>query len=199
MPDGTPPNYRQHPGHFPNWPDSLTLNHLANQWLADTGTVIARSGWQDHGRTCYTLLSSESAEGTTKTIAVISVFHSKNTLNWAVQHENENPQRADCPPKLLRQADPLPPSQWKANLWRGRVAQANQNAKSMRKLLRQLRNKNPNHDPRVVLNDGTIVQHTTSAYRGRISDAYWDHREGRIRKLRQQDIDLKETLNLRTT
>lgn len=198
MPDGTPPIYQVQQGHFPNWPNSVTLNHLATQWLAPHGTITARSGWQDHGRTQYALVQNADPQHPSTSIYVISAAHSKGVLQWAVQHENDNPQRADCPIKLIRKAGPTPPGHWKANVWRNRAAAATAHRKALRRLLRDLnRNTGPHHDPRVVLKSGRIVQHTPATYRRRRTDAYWDPQSQTVVKLNHEDIDLEATFVLR--
>ena len=198
MPDPAPPAMRQHPGHFPTWPDSTTLNHLALQWLWPQGTIIDRSGWQDHGRTQYVLLEAAPPENR-RSIAVITVHHAKGELHWRTETEFENPPHLRCPDRLIKRAGPLPPDQWRAVLWRTRNRDNQQRIAETRRILTQIRRNHPSGDPRLMLTDGTIVQYTQGLYRGHPTDAYWDPRNGRVIKLDHEDIDPGATLLLRNS
>lgn len=196
MNTGNQPRFTDHPGHFPHWPDTVTLNHLAAQWLAPHGTVTNRSGWQDYRRTQYAVVEDPGPERR-KSIYIVSVNHSKGTLSWALQHESDNPLKVNCPRKFTRLADIPPVSEWKATLWRDRVARNNNHQRLMGQLIRTLRTNGPHHDPRVVLHSGLIIQHTTGTYRGHPTDAYWHPITHDLAKLSPEDIDLDATLKLR--
>ena len=196
MPNPVPPDMRHQPGHFPNWPSAPTLNHLTLQWLAPQGTIIDRSGWQNHGRTQYVLLETSPPEHQ-RTLVVITIHHSRASLHWKTQTEYENPNDITCPARLMRLAGPLPNDQWKATLWRARNRKNLERAAATRRILDHLRNNRAPHDPRLVLNSGEIVQYTRGIYRGRPTDGYWDPRTSTVIKLDHAHMDPVATLALR--